>query len=181
MLKLAVPLACLLATAPILRPAHAAPDQPAAHASATPLDDATLATVAGLFHQLMDHANKHEVDAIRGMFWDSPSALIVAKSVDPGESWAGFWGIDAVTQKIRDIAASGSVQLIPDYTRLKTVGLSATVAETYEPMKIAVSYGGQDPAPRPFIMIVNWVNTDTGWKIASEIILPVPPATPSKG
>jgi hypothetical protein len=182
MLKFALPIACLLAATPIAGPALATPGQPVAAAAATPLDADTLNQVKDLFRQLMDHANKHEVASIRGMFWDSSSALLVAKSVDPAEgNWAGFWGIDAVTKKLHDIADAGPVQLFPDYARLKAVGISTTVAETYAPMKIAVSYGGQDPAPHPFIMIIDWLNTPSGWKIASEIILPVPPAPAAKG
>ncbi len=166
---------------------------PAAHASGLdanvqtvdaehPVSAASLEDVKALFHDLMAAANKHDVAAIRQMFWDSPSALIVAKSVDPAEGdWAGFWGIDAVTQKIHDIATSGPVTLIPDFSRLKAVGISTTVAETYAPMKIAVSYGGQDPAPRPFIMVVDWLKTADGWKIASEIIIPVPPSPAKAG
>lgn len=147
-----------------------------------PLDTATLEHVKDLFHHLMDHANKHDVEAIRAMFWDSPSALIVAKSVDPAEGdWAGFWGVDAVTKKIHDIAGSGPVTLYPDFSRLKAVGIASDVAETYIPLQIAVSYGGQDPAPHPFLMIVEWRNTTSGWKIASEIILPVPPSPANKG
>lgn len=147
-----------------------------------PLDAATLDEVKGLFKQLMTYANKHDVAAIRQMFWNSPSALIVAKSVDPAEgNWAGFWGIDAVTQKIHDIAAAGTAELYPDFSKVKAVGISSDVAETYAPLKIAVSYGGQDPVPKPFLMILNWVKTPDGWKIASEIILPVPPAPPAKG
>lgn len=166
---------------------------PAAHASGVdanaqtvdashPISEASLEDVKSLFHDLMAAANKHDVAAIRQMFWDSPSALIVAKSVDPAEGdWAGFWGIDAVTRKIHDIASSGPVTLIPDFSRLKAVGISTTVAETYAPMKIAVSYGGQDPAPRPFIMLINWLKTADGWKIASEIIIPVPPSPAKAG
>jgi hypothetical protein len=155
--------------------------EPAA-AYAEPLDATTLDDIKGLFKQLMISANKHDVDAIRQMFWNSPSALLVAKSVDPAEgNWAGFWGIDAVAQKIRDIAAAGTAELYPDFSKLKAVGITADVAETYAPLKIAVSYGGQDPVPKPFLMILNWVKTPDGWKIASEIILPVPPAPPAKG
>jgi hypothetical protein len=157
--------------------ARTIPAPPTAPSDSQPLDAATLDHVRDLFHQLMDHANKHDVEAIRAMFWDSPSALIVAKSVDPAEgNWAGFWGVDAVAKKIHDIAASGPVTLYPDFSKLKAVGISSDVAETYIPLKIAVPYGGQDPAPHPFLMICEWRNTSSGWKIASEIIVPVPPS-----
>ena len=157
--------------------ARTIPAPPATPSDSQPLGAATLDHVRDLFHQLMDHANRHDLDAIRAMFWDSPSALIVAKSVDPAEgNWAGFWGVDAGTRKIHDIAASGPVTLYPDFSKLKAVRISSDVAETYIPLKIAVPYGGQDPAPRPFLMICEWRNTSSGWKIASEIIVPVPPS-----
>jgi hypothetical protein len=83
-----------------------------------------------------------------------------------------------VSKKIQDIADGGPVQLYPNYAKMKAVGITSDVAETYIPMDIAVSYGGQDPAPRPFLMILEWVKISGDWKIASEIILPVP-VTPS--
>jgi hypothetical protein len=42
-------------------------------------------------------------------------------------------------------------------------------------MNITVSYAGQDGTPRPFLMIVYWIKVAKEWKVASEIILPVPP------
>ena len=70
--------------------------------------------------------------------------------------------------------------LTPDLSKLKVVGLTAEVAESYAPVNITVSYAGQDGTPRPFLMIINWIKVAKDWKIASEIILPVPPAPISK-
>ena len=66
------------------------------------------------------------------------------------------------------------------YSKLKVVGLTHDVAESYVPMNITVSYAGQDGTPKPFLMIINWIKVSNDWKIASEIILPVPPAPASK-
>ena len=86
----------------------------------------------------------------------SPSTLLVANSAIPSEgNWAGFWGNEAVDQKLHDIGGSGPVVLEPDYSRLKVVGLTRDVAESYVPMHITVSYAGQDGTPRPFLMIIN--------------------------
>jgi hypothetical protein len=116
------------------------------------------------------------------MFWQSPSALLVAKSAVPSEgNWAGFWGNDTIDQKLRDIAASGPVILTPDLSKLRVVGLTREMAESYVPVTITVSYAGQDGTPKPFLMIVDWLKVGKDWKIASEIILPVPPASPVKG
>ena len=157
--------------------AASATDTASSVSAQTPLSASALEEVKGLSRQLLALANKHDVAGIKQMFWNSPSALIVAKSVDPAEgNWAAFWGIDAVSKKIQDIADGGPVQLYPNFAKLKAVGITSEVAETYIPMDIAVSYGGQDPAPHPFLMILEWVKVNGDWKIASEIILPVPPA-----
>ncbi len=145
-----------------------------------PLDAETLGTIKSHFATLMDLANRHEVAAIHDMFWQSSSALLVAKSAVPSEgNWVGFWGNDAIDQKLRDIAASGPVVLTPDLSKLKVVGLTAEIAESYVPMTITVSYAGQDGTPKPFLMIVHWKKIAADWKIASEIILPVPPPAPA--
>ena len=48
------------------------------------------------------------------MFWQSPSTLLVANSAIPTEgNWAGFWGNEAIDQKLHDIAGSRPVVLAP--------------------------------------------------------------------
>ncbi len=146
-----------------------------------PLDTSTLSTIKSQFSELMDLANRHDIKAIHGMFWQSPSALLVAKSAVPSEgNWAGFWGNDAIDQKLHDIAASGPVTLTPDLSKLRVVGLTRELAESYAPVTITVSYAGQDGTPKPFLMIINWLKVGKDWKIASEIILPVPSTPPAK-
>jgi hypothetical protein len=154
----------------------------AAAAYQDPLNAQTLTTINSRFSELMELANRHDLKALHAMFWQSPSALLVAKSAIASEgNWAGFWGNDAVDRKLHDIAASGPVVLLPDLAKLKVVGLTPEVAESYAPVNIAVSYAGQDGTPKPFLMIINWIKVSDDWKIASEIILPVPPAPAVKG
>jgi len=151
-------------------------------ASDEPLDAGSLDTIRSQFGRLMDLANKHDFQALHGMFWQSPSALLVAKGAIPSEgNWAGFWGNEAIDRKLHDIGSSGPVVLEPDYSKLKVVGLTRDVAESYVPMNITVSYAGQDGTARPFLMIINWLRVGEDWKVASEIILPVPPAPAAKG
>lgn len=154
---------------------------PVAAAPAAPLDAQTLNAIKARFGTLIDLANRHDIKAIHEMFWQSPSALLVAKSAIPADgNWAGFWGNDAIDQKLHDIASSGPVVLTPDLTRLKVVGLTRDVAESYAPLNITVSYAGQDGTPKPFLLIIDWIKVAKEWKIASEIILPVPPTPPVK-
>ncbi len=146
-----------------------------------PLDAASLTTIRSEFGRLMELANKHDFEALHRMFWQSPSTLLVAKSAIPSEgNWAGVWGNEAVDRKLHDIGTSGPVVLEPDRSKLKVVGLTRDVAESYVPMNITVSYAGQDGTPRPFLMIINWLRIGEEWKVASEIILPVPPAPAAK-
>ena len=169
-------LAALTATAFSIGVAAAAPA-----VSKEPLDAATLITIKSKFGRLMQLANKHDFKALHDMFWQSPSTLLVAKSATPSEgNWAGFWGNEAIDQKLHDIGSSGPVVLEPDYSKLRVVGLTRDVAESYVPMNITVSYAGQDGTARPFLMIINWLRVGKDWKIASEIILPVPPAPAAK-
>ncbi|MGT2440717.1 hypothetical protein ACU4GH_38555 [Bradyrhizobium betae] len=150
--------------------------------SKQPLDAATLGAIKSKFGRLMELANKHDFKALHAMFWQSPSALLVAKSAIPSEgNWAGFWGNEAIDQKLHDIGSSGPVVLEPDYAKLRVVGLTRDVAESYVPMNITVSYAGQDGTAKPFLMIINWLRVGSDWKVASEIILPVPPVPAAKG
>jgi hypothetical protein len=147
-----------------------------------PLDAAALSAIKSKFGRLMELANKHDFKALHGMFWQSPSALLVAKSAIQSEgNWAGFWGNEAIDQKLHDIGSSGPVVLEPDDSKLRVVGLTRDVAESYVPMNITVSYAGQDGTARPFLMIINWLRVGKDWKVASEIILPVPPVPAAKG
>src|SRR5947199_131899 len=146
------------------------------------LDSATVGTIKSEFGMLIELANKHDFKALHGMFWQSSSTLLVAKSAIPSEgNWAGYWGNEAIGQKLHDIGSSGPVMLEPDYSKLKVVGLTRDVAESYVPMNITVSYAGQDGTAKPFLMIINWPRVGTDWKVASEIILPVPPLPAAKG
>ncbi|QOZ07923.1 hypothetical protein [Bradyrhizobium sp. CCBAU 51765] len=146
-----------------------------------PLDATTLGAIKSKFGRLMELANKHDFKALHEMFWQSPSTLLVAKSAIQSEgNWAGFWGNEAIDQKLHDIGSSGPVVLEPDYSKLKVVGLTRDVAESYVPMHITVSYAGQDGTAKPFLMIINWLRVEKDWKIASEIILPVPPVPAAK-
>jgi hypothetical protein len=145
-----------------------------------PLDAQTLKSISSQFSKLIELANQHDLKALHEVSWQSPSALLVAKSAIASEGdWAGFWGNEAIDQKLHDIASSGPVVFQPDFAKLKVVGLTRDLAESYVPLNITVSYAGQDGTPKPFLMIINWIKVSQNWKVASEIILPVPPTPAS--
>jgi hypothetical protein len=139
-------------------------------------------TVKSQFSQLIDLANRQDLKGLHDMFWQSPSTLLVAKEAVPSEgNWAGFWGNNAIDQKLHDIAGARPVVPAPDFSKIKVVGLTRDVAESYAPMNITVSYAGQDGTPKPILMIINWIGVGKIWKVASEIILPLPPTPGAEG
>ena len=146
-------------------------------ASADTVSPATLDTVRGLYRQLIEAEDRHDIETVRRMAWRSPSMLFVAKTATPAEgNWAGFWGTDVAVAHINALFDAGNFRIDPDYSRERVVGLSADVIETYVPVKISVAYAGQTPLPKPFLMILEWVRTPEGWRMATDIALPIPPA-----
>jgi hypothetical protein len=144
-------------------------------ASTDGLSVATADTLRGLYRQLIEAEDRHDIMAVRRLAWRSPSMLFVAKTATPAEgNWAGFWGTDVVLQHMKALFGAGHFQIDPDYAAEKVVALSPDVAETYVPVKIAVAYAGQTPVPKPFLMILYWVRTADGWRLATDIALPIP-------
>jgi hypothetical protein len=142
-----------------------------------PLDAATLREISGLYRKLIEAENRHDLGEVRNMVWDSPSALFVAKTATPAEgNWAGFWGTEVVVAHLGDLYRAGPFRIDPDYGKERVAGLNRDVAETYAPVMITVAYAGQTPVPKPFLMILDWVRTPAGWRMATDIALPIPPA-----
>ena|ERR1700733_673802 len=149
---------------------------PAPKMAAEPLDAATLGKLKVLYRSLIQAENAHDLKAVRRIIWESPSTLFVAKTKTPAEgNWAGFWGSDVVMQHFHDLY-QGPFRIDPDYSRERVVGLTRDVAETYVPVQITVAYAGQTPVPKPFLMILTWIRTTEGWRMATDIALPIPPA-----
>ncbi len=141
-------------------------------ASAQKID---LDSIRSLSHRLIEAENKRDEKFVMDLVWDSPDALFVAKTkADDPRDWAGFWGADVVRQHLRDVINGGTFTIDPDYTAERAALLSPSVGETYIPVKISVSYGGQNPVPHPFLLIMLWRETKRGWKMASDIAIPVP-------
>jgi hypothetical protein len=137
---------------------------------------ATEQELRATYKRLIDAENAHDIEAVRRIIWQSPSALFVAKAKTAAEgNWAGFWGADTVADHINELF-QGTFVMAPDYSREKVVQLSEDVAQTYVPLEIPVGYAGQSGTPKPFLMIVEWVRVGGEWKMATDIALPIPPA-----
>ncbi len=129
------------------------------------------AEIKRIYKTLIDAENIHDLAAVRELVWNSPSALFVAKAP---VGWHGFWGIDDIVTHLHDMY-EGPFRIDPVYEEEKVVFLTPEVGETYAPVKITVAYAGQHPVPRPFIMVLLWIKTPQGWKMATDIPIPIPP------
>jgi hypothetical protein len=141
----------------------------AASASAqanSPADDVALRTA---YKDLMDAENRHDLTAVEKLVWNSQDTLFVAKAP---VGWKGYWGKSDVMQHFHDLYQT-HFRIDPDYPSEKIVRLTPDVAETYVPVNITAVYGGY-PKPAPFIMVLLWIKTGDGWKMATDIPIPVP-------
>lgn len=143
------------------------------------LSNATIATaqtakeqeIKRIFKRLIDAEDKHDLPAVRALVWNSPSTLFVAKAP---VGWHGYWGIEDVMEHLHDMYQQ-PFRIDPLYQEEKVVFITPDVAETYAPVRITVAYGGQSPVPKPFVMVLLWIKTATGWKMTTDIPVPVPP------
>jgi hypothetical protein len=153
------------------------PSLAASSAETDPLDQTTRDNIKALYRRLIDAENRHDLAAVRPLVWVSPNALFVAKTATAAEgNWAGFWGTETVIHHLGELYKAGPFHIEPDYDREKVVGITSEVAEVYAPVRITVAYAGQTPVAKPFLMILDWVMTPAGWRMATDIALPIPPA-----
>jgi hypothetical protein len=124
-----------------------------------------------IYKKLIDAENSHDLPAVRELVWNSPSALFVAKAP---VGWHGYWGIDDVMQHLHEMYQQ-PFRIDPTYEDEKVVFITPEIAETYVPVQITVAYGGQNPVPKPFVMVLLWIETSHGWKMTTDIPIPVPP------
>ena len=130
--------------------------------------------IRSIYKNLIDAENRHDLPAVRELVWNSPSTLFVAKAP---VGWHGYWGIEDVMQHLHDMYQQ-PFRIDPIYEEERVVFLTPDIAETYVPVRISVAYGGQNPAPKPFVMVLVWIHTPQGWKMTTDIPIPVP-ADPS--
>lgn len=133
--------------------------------------------VAARYEKLIDAENKHDISVVKEMLYASNTTLLVAKTKTKEEGgWGGFWGQENVGQHLEAVVTGGTFRIDPIYERERITFIKPDVAELYAPVNISVSYAGQNPVPKPFLMIIIWVKIIDKWMIQSDIAIPVPQA-----
>ena len=138
-------------------------------ALAAPEDD-----VRAGFERFVVAQNAHDSATVRELLLDSPTFLWITRG-------APIWGREAALKRFETLYL-GSWKLAPDSSGMKVALLGDTTAQLYVPIMFTIGPPGQPAPDTPFLMNQTWVKTGSGWRIATILPIPVPPAvvTPSK-
>jgi hypothetical protein len=124
--------------------------------------------VRGAFEQFVVAQNAHDSAAVRELLLDSPSFLWITRGTP-------IWGREAALKRF-EVLYQGAWKLAPDTSAMKVALLSDTTAQLYVPIMFTIGPPGQPPSDSPFLMNQTWVKTVNGWRIATILPIPVPPA-----
>ena len=178
-IELITTLAAALVGGGCLNVANASPQSTSlAPAGKGPLAPHDISDVENAFKSLINAENAKDSVTVDRMIWNSPSTLLVDKleKVRQGE-WPGTWGYEAVRQRLHGVIAAKFL-ILPDYPKLKVVSLTTLSSEAYAPVEITTAEQGQQSKTYPVLMIVDWIKTPQGWRMASNIAIPFPHGTP---
>jgi len=138
-------------------------------------DSGDSVLVTDQYRKLIAAENDRDTLTIKSLLFRSPGTLLVAKTQTKEEGgWAGFWGDKTVMQHLTAMVSGGTFKISPNFEKLRTFFIKPDVAEVYAPVQISVSYAGQNPVPRPFLMVTIWIKENKEWKMQSDIAIPVP-------
>ena len=126
------------------------------------------------FERFVVAQNAHDSAAVRELLLDSPAFLWITRG-NP------IWGREAAMKRFEALY-QGTWKLAPDISGMKIALLSKTTAQLYVPIMFTIGPPGQPAPDTPFLMNQTWIMTGSGWRIATILPIPVPPAvvTPSK-
>jgi ketosteroid isomerase-like protein len=130
-------------------------------------------TLQELFKALIDAENRHDLNAVKSLLVVSPDSLFISKVKPLSEGdWGPYWGTTQVMGHFKDLY-KGIFRIDPDYSRQKIVGLTRDVAELYIPIVITTDYSFSAPTSTAARMVLVWIKTARGWRMATDIPLPV--------
>jgi uncharacterized protein (TIGR02246 family) len=124
--------------------------------------------VKATFEAFVAAQNAHDPAAVRELLVDSPDFLWVTRG-------AAIWGRDAALKRFEKLY-QGTWKLSPDMSALKVIVLGEKTAQLFVPTVFNIGPAGQPAPDAPFLVNQTLVRTETGWRIASILPIPVPVA-----
>ncbi len=131
------------------------------------VDDDVKAT----FDRFVAAQNAHDISAVRDLLWDSPGFIWITRGTP-------VWGRDAALKRF-EMLYQGTWRLSPDVSGLRVTVLSDTTALLFVPILFNIGPQGQPPTEAMFLMNQTLVKTAAGWRIATILPIPSPPAAPA--
>ena len=143
-----------LAGAPRVEAAPAAPDR----------------EVRAGFDQFVAAQNAHDLAGVGALLLDSPDFLWITRGTP-------VWGREAALKRFEALY-QGTWALAPDTAAVRVFALDGGSAQLFAPVRFTIGAPGQAAQASPFLLNQVWVRTAKGWRIASLLPVPAPPAAP---
>lgn len=123
--------------------------------------------VRATFDRFVAAQNAHDIRAVESLLLDSPQFLWVTRG-------SAVWGRGEALKRFETLYA-GTWHLEPEAAAFRLVLSRPHVAQIFVPIVYSVGPPGQAPQKTTFLMNQVLVKTDSGWKVASILPIPVPP------
>lgn len=146
-----------------LRPVALVASLTAVPAWAAPPEDDARAT----FDRFVAAQNAHDLKAVEALLLDSPQFLWITRGTP-------VWGRAEALKRFEALYA-GTWHLEPESAAFRLVVSQPQVAELFVPIVFSIGPAGQPAQEARFLMNQVLVKSDSGWKIASILPIPVPP------
>jgi ketosteroid isomerase-like protein len=130
--------------------------------AAPPEDDVRV-----VFDRFVAAQNAHDLKAVEALLLDSPQFLWVTRGTP-------VWGRAEALKRFEALYA-GTWHLEPEAAAFRVVFAHPQVAELFVPIVFSIGPVGQPAQETRFLMNQVLVRSDSGWKIASILPIPVPP------
>ena len=147
-----------------LRPLVLLASLTAVSAWAAPPEDDVRAT----FDRFVAAQNAHDLKAVEALLLDSPQFLWITRGTP-------VWGRAEALKRFEALYA-GTWHLEPESAAFRVVFAQPQVAELFVPIVFSIGPAGQPAQETRFLMNQVLVKSDSGWRIASILPIPVPPS-----
>jgi len=128
--------------------------------------------VRATFTKFVNAQNAHDLNTIGSLLLDSPNFLWITRG-------SPVWGRSDSLKRFEGLYA-GTWHLEPDYKEFRVVFAQQSVAQIFIPIVFTIGAAGQPAQESRFLMNQTLVRSESGWKVASILPIPIPPPAPAK-
>lgn len=119
------------------------------------------------FDRFVRAQNDHDLKAVEALLADTPDFLWITRGTP-------VWGRAEALSRFEALY-KGTWHLDPEEKAFRVVLVRGDVAQVFVPITFAIGAPGQPAQTTRFLMNQTLVKTESGWKVASILPIPVPP------